>query len=169
MTRAERQRTGTSRSPFDRPERGNWPRLRLDVIAVVFAGGCLGGAARYAVTSANPVSRGAFPWPTLTVNLAGAFVLTLVVVIASELVPSRYLRPLVGTGFCGALTTFSSVVVAADQLFAHHHVPTGIGYLLANVAGGLAAGWLGLVLGRAIVANRHRRRAAVSATEGSAS
>ena len=130
------------------------PRLRVDVIAVVFAGGCLGGAARYWVTSTHP--GGAFPWSTLAVNLAGAFLLALVVVIASELVPSRYLRPLVGTGFCGALTTFSSVVVAVDRLFAHHRAAIAIGYLLATIAGGLAAAVLGLLLGRSLAGGRRR-------------
>src|SRR3954471_14007374 len=130
------------------------PRLRPDVVAVVFAGGCLGGAMRYWVTSAYPAARWAFPWSTLAVNLAGAFVLALVVVIASELVPSRYLRPLVGTGFCGALTTFSSVVVSADRLFAQHRAPTALAYLLATVAGGLAAGALGLLAGRAMAGGR---------------
>jgi CrcB protein len=130
------------------------PRLRAGIVAVVFAGGCLGGAARYWATSTHP--GGAFPWSTLAVNLAGAFVLGLVVVVASELVPSRYLRPLVGTGFCGALTTFSSVVVSADRLFAHHRVATALGYLLATIVGGLAAAVLGLFLGRALAGGRRR-------------
>ena len=132
------------------------PRLRADIVAVVFAGGCLGGAARYWATSTHP--GGAFPWSTLAVNLVGAFVLALVVVIASELVSSRYLRPLVGTGFCGALTTFSSVVVSADRLFAHHRAATAVGYLVATLVGGLAAAALGLVTGRALASGRRRDR-----------
>ena len=133
-------------------------RLRPDVVAVVFAGGCLGGATRYWVTTAYPAGSGAFPWSTLAVNLAGAFVLAFVVVIAAELMPSRYLRPLVGTGFCGALTTFSSVVVTADRLFAHDRVGTALAYLSATIAGGLAAAVLGLLLGRALSAGRPRER-----------
>jgi len=131
-------------------------RLRPDVVAVVFAGGCLGGATRYWFTTAHPAGTGAFPWSTLAVNLAGAFVLTFVVIIAAELVPSRYLRPLVGTGFCGALTTFSSVVVTADRLFARDRVGTGVAYLVATVAGGLAAAVLGLLVGRWLATGRRR-------------
>ena len=133
-------------------------RLRPDVVGVVFAGGCVGGVTRYWITSAYPAPTFGFPWSTFLVNVAGAFVLALVVVIASELMPSRYLRPLVGTGFCGALTTFSSVVVGADRLFAHRHAEVAVAYLVATVVGGLAAGLLGLLSARALVAARHRGR-----------
>jgi fluoride exporter len=63
----------------------------------------------------------------------------------------------VGTGFCGAFTTFSSVVVTADQLFMHRHPGTAIGYVIATIAGGLAAAWAGLVVGRAVARPRPRR------------
>jgi CrcB protein len=122
----------------------------------VFFGGCLGGYLRYAVTRAWPAAAGHFPWSTLVVNVAGAFVLTVVIIIAAEVAPSRYLRPLLGTGFCGGLTTFSSVVVATDRLVAHQHAVTGVAYLLVTIVTGLVAGWSGLVTGRAVAAN-HRR------------
>jgi CrcB protein len=118
-------------------------RLRWDVVGVVFAGGCVGGCVRFLTTTRWPAAAGGFPWSTWTVNVLGAFVLAVVVVTAADLAPSRYLRPLVGTGFCGALTTFSSVVVAADQLFGRHP-GTAVAYLVASIAGGLAAAAAGL-------------------------
>ena len=135
--------------------RSVWPVLRPDVIAAVFLGGSVGGYARYAVTKAWPASASEFPWSTLAVNTSGAFVLGLVVVIATDLAPSRYLRPLVGTGFCGALTTFSAVVVSADQLLAHHHRGAAALYLLSSILGGLAACWFGLAAGRAVTGTRY--------------
>ena len=122
----------------------------LERLAVVFAGGCVGGCARYAVTSAWTSSRGGFPWSTLAVNVAGAFVLGIVVVLATQPHRHRHLRPLVGTGFCGALTTFSSVVVATDQLAAHHHVPTALAYVATTTVAGLFAAAAGLAAGRAL-------------------
>ena len=144
-------------SPFTtvRPSRG--PRLRMDVMLAVFAGGCLGGWARYAITSTWLARPARFPWSTFYVNLAGAFILGMVVAVASML-SSRFVRPLLGTGFCGALTTFSAVVVTADQLFAHGQQGTAIGYLAASALAGLVAAALGLILGRATVAGRRRVR-----------
>lgn len=135
-------------------QRSGWPRVHPDVVAVVFAGGCVGGYARYALGRAWVPAPYGFPWATLAVNLAGAFVLAAVVVTAAELRPSRYLRPLLGTGFCGALTTFSSVVVATAQLSAHHRAATAAGYLAATVLGGLAAGAAGLAAARAVIRRR---------------
>lgn len=145
-------------SPFGHSRPSRWPRLRWDVLLVVFVGGSLGGWARYGITSTWPTDDGRFPWATFGVNVAGAFILALVIVAAAGLVSSRYLRPLLGTGFCGAFTTFSSVVVTADLLFAHHHPGTAVTYLVASVIGGLAAALFGLVLGRAVATNRRRAR-----------
>lgn len=147
MTRARRRAAATSAALRPR---------RLDVLAVVFVGGCVGGAARYAATSAGHAPAGGFPWATFAVNVSGAFVLAAVVVAAARR-PSRYLRPLLGTGFCGAFTTFSSVVVSADQMFAHGHAATAVAYLAATVIGGLAAAWLGRMLMRAAGVRRDRR------------
>jgi CrcB protein len=75
----------------------------------VALGGAAGTLLRLAVNRALPSGAGAFPWDTLLVNLFGSLVLGFIVVTAFErLAPSRYLRPLIGTGFCGGLTTSST-------------------------------------------------------------
>lgn len=89
-------------------------------------------------------------------NTAGAFLLAMVVVIAADLVSARYLRPLLGTGFCGAFTAFSSIVVTSDELFAHGHPGVASGYLAASIAAGLTAASFGLALARAVAENRQR-------------
>lgn len=143
-------------SPFGPARQHRWPRLRGGVVLAVFLGGCMGGWARYAITQAWPTHSGRFPWATFGVNVAGAFILALVIVVAADIVSSRYLRPLLGTGFCGAFTTFSSIVVSTDLLIAHHHPGTALAYLLASILAGLAAASFGLVLGRAVAAHRRR-------------
>lgn len=126
-----------------------WPPLAI--IGVVFAGGLVGGLVRYEVVKAWSPPAGGFPWSTFAVNTAGAFILALLVVLVVEVLPpSTYLRALVGTGFCGALTTFSSVAVQFDELAAHRHVGTAVGYLVASLAAGLVAGLLGLLIARRI-------------------
>jgi len=119
-----------------------WPRIVPALVALVFAGGCVGGWARYAVTTAWTVSGSGFPWPTFAVNTAGAFVLGVVVLLAAR--GPRWLRPLAGTGFCGGLTTFSALVVAVDRLAAHGHAGTAVAYAAASAAAGIAAAWAGL-------------------------
>ena len=141
-------------SPFEVRQARRRPRLRWDVLVAIFVGGCLGGWARYAILVTWPVATDQFPWPTLAINVSGAFVLSLVIVVAAEFVSSRYFRPLLGTGFCGAFTTFSSIVVTDDELFAHHEPALAIGYLAASIVGGLVAASLGLVIGRVVVAQR---------------
>ncbi|HEX2307822.1 MAG TPA: CrcB family protein [Jatrophihabitantaceae bacterium] len=144
--------------PFGIARPSRWPALRPDVIVAVFIGGCLGGWARYAITTTWPANADRFPWATFYVNVAGAVILGLVIAAASVL-SSRYVRPLLGTGFCGAFTTFSAVVVTTDQLFAHRRQGVAVAYLAASTLAGLAAAALGLVLGRTLVSSRHRARA----------
>lgn len=131
--------------PTPLPER---PRLR--VAGLVLAGGCAGGLLRYAAGAAWPEPRGGLPVATLVVNTAGALVLGAVVTVAGQL-PGRWLRPLLGTGFCGALTTFSAVVVAADRLLADGRPALAAAYLAATTGAGLAAVALGAAAGRAVV------------------
>ena len=70
--------------------------------------------------------------PRSLANLAGTLILGWVVV-AKE----RW-RPLVGTGFCGALTTFSTFQVQLVELGDDGHVPLAAAYLAVSVAVGLA-------------------------------
>jgi CrcB protein len=137
---------------------GSRARYPWGVAALVFVGGCAGGLARYAATDHWPASATAFPWSTLGVNAVGAFVLALLLAVVTRVgAPNWWTRPLVGTGFCGAFTTFGSVVVSVDRLVAHAHAATGLSYLAASVVGGLGAAALGFTAGHLLVA---RRRAA---------
>lgn len=133
------------------------PRIHGRLVAAVAVGGFLGGAARYAVGLWLPTGPAGFPWAVFTVNTVGAFVLAVLVVVVLEVLPpTTYLRPLVGTGFCGALTTFSSVVTGVDQLVARGRPGVAAGYLAASLAAGLAAAVAGLLLGRSMAALRTR-------------
>jgi CrcB protein len=120
----------------------------VNLVLFVFAGGCVGGYARYVVTTAWTQPAAGFPWSTLAVNLVGAFVLGVVVVAAQA--SRRRLRALLGTGFCGALTTFSAVVVSADRLAAHGHLPTAAAYVAASTAAGILATIAGLAMARGL-------------------
>ncbi len=147
----------TPPGPFARERRRRWPRVRWTSVAAVAVGAFFGGVARYAVGLAWPTPSGTFPWAIFLVNTVGAFVLALVLVLILEVLPpTTYLRPALGTGFCGALTTFSSVATAVDQLAAHGHGKLAAGYLSASVTAGLAAVSFGMIVGRSIAAAREK-------------
>lgn len=149
----------TVAGPFAAPRPSRWPRIHWGMVLAVAIGGFFGGIVRYAVGLAWPAPAGTFPWGIFVVNTAGAFVLALLLVLVLEVLPpTTYLRPLIGTGFCGALTTFSTVMVGVDQLAAHRHVGLAAGYVIGSLAAGLAAASFGIVLGRSIAAHRDKGR-----------
>jgi fluoride exporter len=142
--------------PAHRPRIGAHPR----VLAAIAAGGFAGGLARYELGLTFPTTPGAFPATTFAINVSGSFALALLLVFILEIwPPTRYVRPLLAVGFCGAYTTFSTWMVDDDRLFAAHHYATAAWYLLGSLAAGLAATSLGITAGRAVLARK--RRAAV--------
>lgn len=144
--------------PFPRTARSRWPRIHWYSVAAIGAGGFAGGLARYGIGLAWVSPAGAFPWATFVVNTSGAFLLALLLVLVLDVLPpSTYLRPALGTGFCGAFTTFSSVALAADQLTSAGRADIALLYVAAGVFTGLAAASFGIVLGRSIAANQARR------------
>ncbi len=81
-------------------------------LAAIFAGGFVGAIARAELAEALPAHPGEWPWATFVVNVVGAFALGYFSTRLQERLPlSSYRRPLLGTGFCGGLTTFSTMQV----------------------------------------------------------
>jgi CrcB protein len=140
---------------FGTPQRGRLPRIHWRSVVAVFLGGFFGGLARYGIGLAWPTPAGGFPADIFVINTAGCFALALLLVVVSQVLPpTTYLRPALGTGFCGAFTTFSSLAVADDLLLAHSHAGTAISYLVLSLAAGLGATLFGILAGRAIPAYR---------------
>jgi CrcB protein len=63
---------------------------------------------------------------------------------------SSYRRPLLGTGLCGGLTTFSTMQVETVRMLEHQHYGLAIGYTAASIAAGLLAVYLATVLVRRV-------------------
>jgi CrcB protein len=109
-------------------------------LAAIFAGGTAGALARAGLEEALPRHAGSWPWTTFAVNVAGAFLLGYFVTRLQERLPlSAYRRPFLGTGLCGALTTFSTLQVELLDLLDDGHVALAVAYGAASVAAGLAA------------------------------
>ena len=109
-------------------------------LAAIFAGGFAGAVARVALADALPADPGAWPWATFLVNVTGAFVLGYVTTRLQERLPvSAYQRPLLGTGFCGALTTFSTMQLELLRMLDAGAVGRAAAYAGLSVAAGFAA------------------------------
>jgi fluoride exporter len=107
--------------------------------AAIAAGGVAGALARALLEHAWPASGHSWPWTTFAVNIAGTLMLGYFATRLQErLPPSTYRRPFLGTGLCGALTTFSTLQIEALELFRHGHAALGVAYLAATLAAGLA-------------------------------
>jgi CrcB protein len=120
-------------------------RVDRSELLAIFAGGCLGAVARAGLVEWLPQDPGSWPWATFAANVAGTALLGWAVTRLQERMPlTAYRRPFVGTGFCGALTTFSTLQVELLDM--------GTGLALAYAAASLAAGfgivWLATGLAR---------------------
>jgi CrcB protein len=117
-------------------------------LAAIFAGGFAGAVLRAALADALPPDSGQWPWATLLLNIAGALALGYFVTRLQERLPlSSYRRPLLGTGLCGALTTFSTMQLELLQMLDAAHYALAGAYALASVA----AGFLGVALATNVV------------------
>jgi CrcB protein len=118
-------------------------------VAAIVAGGAIGTLARAGMSEALPPGAGEWPWATFLVNLAGAFILGwLLTRLAERTAPSRHWRFFAGTGFCGALTTFSTFQVETFQLAHGGHAWLAAGYAGGSIATGMAVAIAGVLLGR---------------------
>jgi CrcB protein len=128
------------------------PRLHTAAIAVVSAGGALGAVARWAVAQTLPHHHGEVPWATLLTNVAGCFLIGVLMVVVIEVVPGRALvRPFLGTGVLGGFTTFSTYAMDTRGLLAADRPAVAALYLAGTLAVGLLAAVAGLRLTERVV------------------
>ncbi len=109
-------------------------------LAAIFAGGSVGAIARAELVQALPFHVGRWPWATFIVNILGAFLLGYFMTRLQERLPvSAYRRPLLGTGLCGALTTFSTMQVELLRMLDAEQVGLAFAYAIASIVVGFLA------------------------------
>jgi CrcB protein len=116
-------------------------------LVLVALAGALGALSRYGVhglVQSRTASR--FPYGTVVVNLSGSFVLGLIFGLATYQGLDADVRTVVGTGFIGAYTTFSSFSYDTFGLLEEGATPAAWVNAWGSIAVGLAAATSGFVL-----------------------
>ena len=138
------------------PARERPNHLRPAAIGLVVVGGALGAAGREAVVLAVPDVDG-LPVAILLVNVVGAFVLGLLYESLTRRPPGEpragRLRLLLGTGFCGGFTTYSTLATGTALLVDASRTDVAMIYVAATLVVGTVATVLGIVVGSRLPAS----------------
>ncbi len=123
----------------------------MRTVFAIAIGGAAGALVRYGtghlIQSLTPRT---FPFATLAVNLVGCLLIGLCFVWLDPGRASAPLRLGIQVGLIGALTTFSTYSLDTFRLLSQSRYAEAAGYALGSVIVGLAACYVGIVLGRAL-------------------
>lgn len=136
------------------PTSDTWRRERWLLLALVFAGGCLGTTVRSELSTAFPQAAHGWPWTTFWINLSGALVLGCLLGALARFGSDegwrRRARLGLGTGVLGGYTTYSTFAVEVVERQRDSLLALGLGYALVSVVGGILAAAVGLRLGASV-------------------
>ncbi|RSN09388.1 fluoride efflux transporter CrcB [Nonomuraea sp. WAC 01424] len=119
----------------------------MTTLLLVALGAAVGAPARYLVDRAVQARHDSqFPWGTFTVNVAGSALLGFLLALPT----SDGVRALLGTGLCGALTTYSTFGYETLRLLQNGARTYAALNAAASVAAGLGAAWCGIALAQAV-------------------
>jgi CrcB protein len=112
-------------------------------------GGAVGAGSREGLSLAIPELNDV-PISIVIINIVGAFLLGFlyqaVTRLRSDESRAKTLKLLLGTGFCGGFTTYSSLATDSAVLLRDDRVATAVAYALVTVLVGACATWLGIVV-----------------------
>lgn len=122
----------------------------ISTLLQVALGGAIGASARYltGVVAIRLLGPG-FPWATVTVNVAGSFLMGAFVVLAAHR-GLTHLSPLVMTGLLGGFTTFSAFSLDVVTLYERGAMAQAAGYIAGSVVLSIAGLFAGMAVARAL-------------------
>ena len=120
-------------------------------LLLVIAGAAVGAPLRYLSDRAIQARHDTvFPWGTFTVNVVGSLILGLLTGAVTAGRASPQLQLAVGTGFCGALTTYSTFSYETLRLFEDDARLYAAANVVASIVAGLVFAFAGVAIGQAI-------------------
>jgi fluoride exporter len=122
--------------------------FELRRLAAIFAGGTIGALARVGLAHAAPHGPGGWPWATFAVNMVGALLLGYFVVSLRDHPEESIAHPLLTTGICGTLTTFSTLQLELFEMVDGGHFGLAAAYVVATLVAGYALVRIGIALER---------------------
>ncbi|CAM3207059.1 fluoride efflux transporter CrcB [Vibrio diazotrophicus] len=117
---------------------------QFSILGLIAIGGAIGACSRYLVSEMCVTLFGrSFPYGTLTVNVVGSFIMGLLIAaVENEWLAPYPWRQIIGLGFLGALTTFSTFSMD-NVLLVHQGAFVKMGFnVLLNVLLSISAAWL---------------------------
>ena len=127
------------------------PKPDLRELVAIFVGGVAGAVLRVELSNVYPAADGSWPWIVFIINVSGAFILGYAVTRLQERLPlSTYRRPLVGTGFCGAFTTFSTMQLELLKMIDRDRLGLAVAYSAASIVAGYLAVFVATALVRRV-------------------
>ncbi|MBC7143407.1 MAG: fluoride efflux transporter CrcB [Rhodobacteraceae bacterium] len=124
----------------------------IQTLLQVALGGALGASARYMTNvAAMRLAGPGFPWGTVAVNVAGSFLMGVIVVVLAHKDATR-MAPFLMTGALGGFTTFSAFSLDALTLWERGQTTFAAAYVAGSVILSLAAIVAGMAAARGIFA-----------------
>ncbi len=118
---------------------------------LVIAGAAVGAPLRYLSDRAIQTRHDTvFPWGTFTVNVLGSLMLGIVAGAVTAGGASPQVQLALGTGFCGALTTYSTFSYETLRLLEDDARLFAAANVVASIVAGLGAAFLGVAISKAI-------------------
>ena len=112
-------------------------------LGAIFTGGAVGAVLRVWLGTKFPAGAASWPWMTFIINVTGSVALAYFATRLQERLPqSTYRRPFLGTGLCGAYTTFSTMQVEILRMIEHGRMNLAVSYGVTSIAAGYIAIWI---------------------------